>query len=243
MNNNQQQGGQNNQQPQNREKQRPVDQRTKNFDELLANHMNMVPKGVTYDVNQDDIQNAVGRCLQSLGVQNVGSKVFVVARYNPQFGQLLKGKEVNSKHRVDPFDVYVVVRLDKEDKRRAKGGKRNFGGNTGFSQVMGRLMHNKADKAQVQMVADKQLNEALTNFTTNEVKFHVMGGGNVARFRLDCDIVLRYVFDIPTDQGNFVLDFLNIRDYRKKGFRATVLKTVATKTFKQNDFDPGKYVY
>jgi hypothetical protein len=82
----------------------------------------------------------------------------------------------------------------------------------------------------------------LAQFTTREVKFQITPNGNAARFKLDCDIVMRYIFDIPENQGNFIVDILNVHDQRRKGFKAIIHKTFANKTFKQSDFDPSKYV-
>ncbi len=245
MNNNQQQGGQQNNQQQNRnQQQRPVmDQNARNFNELLANNMGIIPKGVTYEVTDKQINRSVELCLERLGVENVHEKVFCVTQYNTAFSQVVKGKHVNPKHPIDPFNVYIVLRLDKEDRKRMKGGKRGgFGNGTGYNQVMSRIFHNKADKAQAHVMGSKELNEALAQFTTRDVKFQVTNNGNVARFKLDCDIVMRYIFDIPENQGNFILDILNVNDQRRKGFKAIVHKTFANKTFKQNDFDPSKYV-
>lgn len=247
MNNNQQvgqQGGQQTNPQQNRNnQQRPVmDQQARNFNELLANNMALIPKGVTYEVTDKQINRSVELCLERLGVENVHQKVFCVTQYNTAFSQVLKGKQVNPKHPIDPFNVYIVLRLDKEDRKRMKGGKRGYGNGTGYNQVMNRLFHNKADKAQGNIMVNKKLNEALAQFTTREVKFQITPNGNAARFKLDCDIVMRYIFDIPENQGNFIVDILNVHDQRRKGFKAIIHKTFANKTFKQSDFDPSKCV-
>ena len=71
MSNNQQvgqQGGQQtNPQQNHNNQQRPVmDQQARNFNELLANNMALIPKGVTYEVTDKQINRSVELCLNAL---------------------------------------------------------------------------------------------------------------------------------------------------------------------------------
>lgn len=219
----------------------------KNYEELTRNNMAIVPSAVMYDVKSNDIERALLNCLQSLNVSGLNERVYVVSKYNPHFNSVLSGK-YRGKDVIYPFNTHIVVQLDKDDRKRMGGkGKRSFSGrgNNGLSNLLGTLnsiARNNTDKAQFQLLGDEGLDTAIANFTSGSVDWHLSKDRTVASIKLDMEIVLRWLFDIPTERGGFVLDFVSANDHRNKGFTVKVLKSIANKNFKRNDFDPMKYV-
>lgn len=217
---------------------------TENFKNLYANNLGILPNAVTFDINNNIVVNALSALLQKCGVEGVNDKVFITATYNQQFNRILDGKG-SEKESVDPFNFHCVLRLDKNSRKNK--GNRAFGakGDSEFSRVLNSLnalSKNSSDKAQFEILGDESLNNVLAQLTDdNRLKWHYAKNKNAAMVRLSTNQVLRYLLDIP-ESGGYVIDVLRARSHKDRGFSATILKSLAPKTYKRSNFDPLQFV-
>lgn len=235
----------------NNQQQRPEGQTQNNrvnvegakFKELYTNNLGILPNGVTIDISSDLVSKALSNLLISNGVAGVGESVYITATYNQQFDRVIQGK-ANPKEAIDPFNFYCVLDLASIGggrHKKGKGGKRFGDKDTGLSRTLNALSNfavNTSEKAEFEIQADAQLNAVLGELTRDgKVKWNYAKNRKAATAKLDTGLVLNYLLDIPMS-AKYVIDVLRARQHKDRRFTATILKTAATKQYKNSKFNP-----
>ena len=188
---------------------------------LLDNSMGLSPFSVGFQFTNADIERGIQNALENAGIDLDGQdKVYVYCRMNKKF---MNEMRKNRKSDAVPFTTEIFVKFGKND------GVKNNSGDDGvkLSRIIKRLNLQGPDAAQFTLLDGEKdtITRAVASLVDGKVKWKVRNKKkNVVSTTLSFDLVLSYCFNLDTTPYKYVVDFADMRDWKRGGFTAYMIK-------------------